>query len=95
MSKLLEVMRGYDSKIRSVKVKQTNGVIAHHSVSNIYTLELLITHEVKAPPRVNEVDDRSSKTYRLITNQEVSRTKRIAALKHNQFLKDYSMSCSE
>lgn len=92
MVKVIDFIMDSDSNIRSMKLKQPNGAIVHHSISNLYPLELSITHEAKAPPNVNEVEDESSKTDALIVNQEVSRRKRKAALTFNQFLKEYRKS---
>ncbi|MCL4143219.1 UNVERIFIED_CONTAM: hypothetical protein GTU68_003428 [Idotea baltica] len=40
----LEIIISYDNKIRSVKIKQGNGLTANHSIKNLYPLELSITH---------------------------------------------------
>ena len=41
---VLELIRGHDDKVRSVKLKRGDGVVAHHSISHLYPLELLLTH---------------------------------------------------
>src|SRR6201990_969415 len=44
LGKVIEVVVGYDNIIRSVKVKQSNGKVAHHSICNLFPMELSITH---------------------------------------------------
>ena len=46
MGKVLELIIGYDGKVRSVKLKQGNGSVEHHSINNLYPLELSVTHAV-------------------------------------------------
>ena len=44
---MLELVRGHDDKVRSVKlkrVKRDDGVVAHHSINHLYPLELSLTH---------------------------------------------------
>ena len=47
MGKVLELIIGYDGKIRSVKLKQGNGSVEYHSINNLYPLELSVTHAVR------------------------------------------------
>ena len=37
---MLELVVGYDNKIRTVKVKQSNGSIEYHSLINLYPMEI-------------------------------------------------------
>ena len=46
---MLELVIGYDGKIRSVKLKQGNGSVEYHSICNLYPLELSITHSFRNP----------------------------------------------
>ena len=41
---VLEFIRGHDDKVRSVKLKRGDGVVAHHSINHLYPLELLLAH---------------------------------------------------
>lgn len=44
MGRVLEVIIGYDNKIRSVKLKRGDGLICQHSICHLYPLELSLTH---------------------------------------------------
>ena len=41
---MLELVRGHDDKVRSVKLKRGDGVVIHHSINHLYPLELSLTH---------------------------------------------------
>ena len=42
---VLELIRGHNDKVRSVKLKRGDGDVAHHSIINhLYPLELSLTH---------------------------------------------------
>ncbi len=43
LGKILEIIIGFDDKIRSVKLLQGNGQVVHHSIWHLYPLELSIT----------------------------------------------------
>ena len=55
LGKVIEVVVGYDNIIRSVKVKQSNGKVAHHSICNLFPMELSITH-----PGVSQNEERAA-----------------------------------
>ena len=40
LGKVLENIIGFDNKIRAVKLKQGNGAIEYHSISNLYPMEI-------------------------------------------------------
>ena len=40
LGKVLENIIGFDNKIRAVKLKQGNGAIEYHSISNVYSMEI-------------------------------------------------------
>ena len=40
--RVLELILGFDNKVRSVKLKQGNGTIEYHSISNLYPMEISI-----------------------------------------------------
>ena len=40
---VLELIRGHDDKVRSVKLKRGDGAVAHHSTDHLYPLELSLT----------------------------------------------------
>ena len=42
MDRVLELVVGFHNKIRSVKLKQGNGAIEYHSISNLYPMEISI-----------------------------------------------------
>ena len=90
MGKVLEVVIGFDGKIRSVKVKQGNGSVEYHSICNLYPLELSITHPVRSENlNVNKVNNKSNNNVNIDskTNQSV-RPKRKAAEKFHQMIRD-------
>ena len=63
LGKVLEVIVGHDNKIRSVKVKRGDGVIANHSICHLYPLELTITHSgTTVQDRGDDEADRPSST---------------------------------
>ena len=41
---VLELIRGHDDEVRSVKLKRGDGAVAHHSINHSYPLELSLTH---------------------------------------------------
>jgi len=53
LGRVLDVIVGHDSKIRSVLVKRGDGQTCHHSICHLYPLELSITHSVNS----GEADD--------------------------------------
>ncbi|KAG0430586.1 hypothetical protein DMUE_5647, partial [Dictyocoela muelleri] len=94
LGKVLEVVIGYDNKIRSVKLRQGNGQIAYHSIVNLYPLELSITHSDNAPSDDNSLNNDIS-NINPIKDQDnsttvVTKPKREAAEKFRKFIKDYS-----
>ena len=44
LGRVLELIRGHDDKVRSVKLKRGDGVVTHHSINHLYPLELSLTH---------------------------------------------------
>ena len=44
LGRVTEVIIGHDNKIRSVKVKRGDGLVAHHSINHLYPMELSLTH---------------------------------------------------
>ena len=49
MGRVLELVKGHDDKVRSVKLKRGDGVIVHHSINHLYPLELSLTHNPHFP----------------------------------------------
>ena len=47
LGRILELIKGDDDKIRSVKLKRGDGKIVIHSLKHLYPLELSLTHNVK------------------------------------------------
>ena len=45
LGRVLELVRGHDDKVRSVKLKRGDGVLTHHSINHLYPLELLLTFQ--------------------------------------------------
>ena len=41
---MLELVRGHDDKVRSVKLKRGDGVVTHPSINHLCPLELSLTH---------------------------------------------------
>ena len=44
LGRVIELIRGHDDKVRSVKLKRGDGVVTHHSINHLYPLELSLTH---------------------------------------------------
>ena len=44
LGRVLEVIKGHDDQVRSVRLKRGDGVVAHHSINHLYPLELSLTH---------------------------------------------------
>jgi len=40
LGKVLELIVGFDGKVRSVRLKRADGVVAHHSIVHLYPLEI-------------------------------------------------------
>ena len=47
MGTVLELIKGLDNKVRTVKIQQSNGATEYHSICHLYPLELTITHSGK------------------------------------------------
>ena len=45
MGKVLDLVIGFDDKVRTVKLKQGNGLVEYHSISNLYPMELSVSQE--------------------------------------------------
>src|SRR5678816_2706939 len=90
LGRVLEVILGHDNKIRSVRLKQGNGIVAHHSINNLFPLELSLTHDRQAPPSLDtnshNQDEPNSISDQPATNPNV-RPKRAAAFKLDKFIK--------
>ncbi|XP_068229548.1 uncharacterized protein [Palaemon carinicauda] len=52
MGRVLELVYGFASKARTVKLKQVNGAIEYHSISNLYPMEISIS-QAKTPTPTN------------------------------------------
>ena len=48
LGRVVELIPGYDGKVRSVKIKRADGLLAHHSLNHLYPLELSLTHAYTA-----------------------------------------------
>ena len=48
LGRVVELIPGYDGKVRSVKIKKGDGSITHHSVKHLYPMELSLTHAYTA-----------------------------------------------
>ena len=62
MGRVLELIIGHDNKVRSVRLKQGNGLVEYHSICNLYPLELSITHPIRqidneGPPEATEATE--------------------------------------
>ena len=49
LGRVLELVKGHDDKVRSVKLKRGDGVIVHHSINHLYLIELSLTHKPSFP----------------------------------------------
>jgi hypothetical protein len=77
---------GHDNIIRSVRLKQGDGTIAHHSINNLYPLELSITHNPKFRDDAEKDEEGSEDEVSDIVVQK--RPPRQAALKCKQLIRD-------
>lgn len=58
LGRIVELIIGFDNKIRSVKVMRGDGQVAHHSINHLYPLELSLTHAHNdSHVEGNEVDE--------------------------------------
>ena len=89
LGKVLELIIGSDSKVRTVKIKQGNGAIEYHSISNLYPLEVTVTHAGKnemVPPEDRVTADDEAQAIPAPDSKE--RPKRKATERFKQMLKD-------
>ena len=88
LGKVLEVIIGYDGKVRTVKLKQGNGSIEHHSIKNLYPLELSVTHQYND----RKVDDggvaEARDTTQEVNSHESSRPKRKATERFRRIMRE-------
>ena len=62
LGRVLEVIMGYDNKIRSVKLKLGSGQVSHYSVCHLYPLELAITHSGNKQGNDSAPEDRNDRS---------------------------------
>ena len=97
MGRILEIIIGYDNKIRSVKLKRGDGQICHHSLNHLYPLELSLTHSGSRQNQAIDVDKQVIETddnHTPLTNEDpgdelvsdTDRPKRAAAKKCRAFI---------
>ena len=89
MGKVLELVIGFDGKIRSVKLKQGNGSIEYHSICNLYPMELSVTHAIRGNNNnnVNNIHDDDDNASSNIVDKSV-RPKRKATERFHRMLKE-------
>ena len=68
MGRIIELIVGYDNKVRSVRLKRGDGQICHHSLKHLYPLELSLTH---SGHKVNESDD-PDRDQALVSDEDLS-----------------------
>ena len=93
MGRVLEVVLGFDNKIRSVKLQRSDGTVCHHSICHLYPLELSLTHNVRDNLNNNEHSknieiNNSDPTPDHGSNSEPRRPLRKAAAKCRQLIRD-------
>ena len=86
MGKVMELIMGCDSKVRTVKVKQGNGAIEYHSISNLYPLEVSVTHAGR-DARLH-LPDRDTRDINVNDTPAPPRPKRKATERFTRMLKD-------
>ena len=95
LGRVLEIIMGFDSKVRSVKVKQGNGAIEYHSVCNLFPMEIS-TAQKGTPTQVDAMES-SDQDGSLQVNNEKSanpdtlrsvRPKRKATERFQQMMRD-------
>jgi len=86
LRRVLDLVLGHDNIIRSVRLKQGDGTIAHHSINNLYPLELSITHNPKFRDDAEKDEEGSEDEVSDIVVQK--RPPRQAALKCKQLIRD-------
>ena len=88
MGKVLELVIGFDGKIRSFKLKQGNGSIEYHSICNLYPMELSVTHSIR-DQKINNDDGNNDLESALSNTADKSvRPKRKATERFQKMLKD-------
>ena len=53
LGRVLELIRGHDQKVRSVKIQRGDGSKAKHSICHLYPMELSLSHNPKHPQGEN------------------------------------------
>ena len=88
MGRILEIICGFDNKIRSVKLKQSNGRIEYHSICNLYPLELSQNHV--RPENIDDNDDNTNDVEPVVEPAQPTgtRPKRKAAEKFRKMIRD-------
>ena len=71
MGKVLELIIGFDNKVRSVKLKQGNGSVEYHSISNLYPLELSVTHAIREVSGENNFPNNNNDSENISNNENV------------------------
>lgn len=87
---VLEIILGHDNKIRSVKLKRGDGVIAHHSIVHLYPLELSLTHHCSSSQDSDQPEDAQENTGTLI--QDIASNSDNDQASENSISNDYSNS---
>ena len=82
IGRVLELIIGHDNKVRVVKIKQSNGVIATHTINNLYPLELSVTNDTQNDVPSNELEPNQNVKER----EQEGKPKRRAAVKFKEFL---------
>jgi len=94
LGRILDTVVGHDNIIRSVRLKQGDGTIAHHSIKNLYPLELSLTHNPKFKNISSNSNDLGSENDNLpnddLPDNDIPaiRPTRKAALKCRKFIQD-------
>ena len=88
MGKVLELVIGFDGKIRSVKLKQGNGSIEYHSICNLYPMELSVTHSIRDQNINNDDGNNDMESALSNTADKSMRPKRKATERFQKMLKD-------
>ena len=71
LGRVVELFPGDDGKIRSVKVKRSDGEIALHSLCHLYPMELSLTHAYNGSKVASEPDQLSNVEDNILDESEV------------------------
>jgi len=85
LGRIIELIVGHDNKVRVVKVKQANGILATHTINNLFPLELSVINDTtNGPCKVNDLESEPERNER----EQTKRPTRKAAVKFKKLIQE-------